>query len=121
MRRPDGVTLIAIWHFIVAGLFLLGLCAMTIPIFAVWAEAGRTEDTIIATVALLFGAFVILILGAVFAVVGWGLWGLKSWGRAAAIVLAILQLPGLPVGTIIGGLTLWYLLSDPDAKAAFAQ
>jgi len=119
MRRPDGVALIAVWHFIVAGLFLLGLCALTIPIIAVWSDAGDAGGAIIATIALAFAAVVILVFGGAFAVVGWGLWELKQWARAAAIVMAVLQLPGIPIGTIVGALTLWYLLADPDAKAAF--
>lgn len=119
MRRPDGVTFIALWHFVVAGLFLLGLCALTIPIIAVWSDTGDAGGAVIATIALAFAAVVILVFGGAFAVVGWGLWGLKEWARAAAIVLAVLQLPGIPIGTIVGALTLWYLLADPDAKAAF--
>ncbi|MFQ5594887.1 MAG: hypothetical protein ACE5HA_12150 [Anaerolineae bacterium] len=119
MRRPDGVAIIAVWHFIVAGLFLLGLCAMSIPIIAVWSDTGDAGGAVIATIALVFGAFVIFLFGGAFAIVGWGLWKLKQWARAAAIVLAVLQLIGIPIGTIVGALTLWYLLADPDAKAAF--
>jgi hypothetical protein len=120
MRRPDGVTLIALWHFIVAGLCVLGLCGMAIPITAVWASpGGDPEGAVIATVALLFAVFAIILAGGVFAVVGWGLWRLAAWSRVAAIVLAIFQLPGVPIGTIVGALTLWYLIADPDARAAF--
>ena len=45
----------------------------------------------------------------------------RRWGvlLTAAIVLAVLQLLGFPIGTIIGIITLWYLLADDDAKAAF--
>ncbi len=117
MRRPDGVTLIAVWHFVVAGLCILGLCGMAVPIVAVWANPGDTA--LVATIALMFGVAVIILFGGAFAIVGWGLWQLEEWARAGAIVLAILQLPGLPIGTVVGALTLWYLLGDPDAKAAF--
>lgn len=119
MRRPDGVTLLAIWHFITALFFLLGMCVISIGLIAVMASPGPQEDAVVAAIAILFVMFVVLVCGGAFALVGWGLWALKSWSRIAAIVLAILQLPGFPVGTIIGGLTLWYLLSDPDAKRAF--
>ncbi|RME49445.1 MAG: hypothetical protein D6791_00715 [Chloroflexi bacterium] len=119
MRRPDGVTLIAVWHFVVAGLCILGLCGMAVPLVAVWTGAGDAQGALVATIALLFGVAVILLFGGAFAIVGWGLWQLKEWARVGAIVLAILQLPGLPIGTVVGALTLWYLLSDPDAKAAF--
>lgn len=119
MRRPDGVTLLAIWHFIVAVLFLLGVCAVSIGLVAVWTSPGPQNDAVVATLGILFAMFAIIVVGGAFAVVGWGLWQLSSWARAAAIVLAILQLPGFPIGTAIGVITLWYLFSDPDAKAAF--
>jgi hypothetical protein len=34
----------------------------------------------------------------------------------AAIALAILSLFGFPIGTVIGGLTLWYLLKPEVAE-----
>ena len=119
MQRPTGITLIAIWHFIGTLMGLLGTCAVTIPIIAVWAESGDPDEAFIATIALLFGMVVIFVLSIISAVVGWGLWQLKSWSRAAAIVLAVVQLIGFPIGTIIGGLTIYYLVTDDDAKAAF--
>lgn len=118
MRRPDGVSLVAVWHFIAAIFFLLGLCAMMIPIVAV---LSTQQDSAAPIILFLFIDFVIVISFALFLVVGWGLWKLKSWAYAGGIVLAVLQLPALPIGTVVGALTLWYLLSDPDAKAAFAQ
>lgn len=120
MQRPDGVSLLSIWHFIVAALFALGLCAMTIPIVAVWADASTSPgDAFIATMFLMIGFVAILVFAVAFVVVGWGLWRLRSWARMAAIVLAILSLFAFPIGTVTGGLTLWYLLADPDGKAAF--
>lgn len=120
MRRPDGVSLLAIWHFILAAMFALGLCAMTIPIVAVWADGNTSpNDAFIATIFLMIGFVAILVFAVAFLAVGWGLWELKSWARMAAIVLAILALFGFPIGTVTGGLTLWYLLADPDGKAAF--
>lgn len=119
MKRPDGVTLIAIWHFVVAVLFLVGLCAMTIPFAAILTGPG--QDIAVPIFALTLATLAIIVFGIAFLVVGWGLWRLKSWARAGAIVLAVLQLPGFPIGTVIGALTLWYLLSDPDAQAAFQR
>lgn len=119
MKRPDGVTLIAIWHFCVAVFMLLGLCAVSVGLVAIWTSPGPQQDAIVGSLAIMFAMFVIIVVGAIFAAVGWGLWQLADWARIGALVLAILQLPGFPVGTVIGALTLWYLLSDPDAKVAF--
>lgn len=118
MRRPTGINLIAIWHFIVSVLLLLSTCAVLILAVAV---LTTPQDNAMAIIAALFGALVMVASLVAFAIVGWGLWKLKPWARAGAIVLAILQLPALPIGTVIGALTLWYLLSDPDAKEALQK
>ena len=119
--RPDGVMLVAIWHFIVAGLCLLGLCGMSFPFLGLWLgrAGGVAPGVFIGTLALMFGVVWLVAFGVAFAVTGWGLWKLRPWARMAAVVLAVLQLVLFPIGTIIGALTLWYLLSDEDAKMAF--
>ena len=61
-----------------------------------------------------------LIVGAVCALVGWGLWTVAPWARGLALVLAILHLPFFPVGTLIGIGTFWYLGTHDDVRAAFS-
>ncbi len=118
--RPDGVTLVAIWHFIAAMFCVLGLCGMAFPFMGLWIGArGDAEGAIFGTLALLFGALWLIVFGVAFALTGWGLWQMRGWARVAAVVLAVLELLLFPIGTIIGGLTLWYLLADEDAKTAF--
>jgi hypothetical protein len=53
-------------------------------------------------------------------VVGYGLWILKPWARIGAIALAIVSLIFMPIGTIAGGLILWYLLK-PEVAVAFEK
>jgi uncharacterized Tic20 family protein len=43
----------------------------------------------------------------------------RPWARTTIIVLSIIIMFGFPIGTVIGGYSLWILLSD-DARAAFA-
>jgi hypothetical protein len=45
-------------------------------------------------------------------IVGWGLLRMKQWARIMAMVLAILRLLNFPLGTLTGGLTIWYLLQE---------
>ena len=60
----------------------------------------------------------ILVVGGLNLIVGIGLWSLKSWARIAAIILAAFRFFNFPVGTAIGGSTIWYLL-QPDVEALF--
>ncbi len=122
MKRPDGITLLSIYHFLVAGLTLLGCCALALVPFIVavavrpW-HPGYIAVPIIALVALL-GLFLLFLYGAAHAAVGWGLWKLQTWARVGAIVLAILDLFAFPpISTAIGALALWYLF-QPEARAA---
>lgn len=113
MKRPDGVTLIAVYYWFVAAFFTLGICFVPIGVF------GDERGLIGALFALTFGLFFTVAGAVVCAAVGWGLWNVKSWARMAAVVLAILQLFAFPIGTVIGALIIWYLWKDPDALAAF--
>jgi hypothetical protein len=112
-RRPDVITIIAIYHFIVGGLALLG--ALAILIFAmlpVTFSRGDPGGIAVALAALGLGLLATLAFGVAAIIVGWGLLRLRNWARWGAIVLAILQLPAFPIGTIIGALIIWYLLTD---------
>jgi len=62
---------------------------------------------------------VLIVIGILDIVIGWGLWNLKRWARTFAIVLAVIGLIGFPIGTVISIVTLWYLFK-PEIKACFA-
>lgn len=117
--RPDGVTLTAIWFIIGSILPLLG--ALAIVIFAYPAVLGSETsgtDRYLAVAGVSFGLFVVLLLAGVNVATAVGLLRLRPWGRVLAMVLAALGLLAFPVGTIVGVLIIWYLLT-PEAEAAF--
>ena len=118
MKRPDGVVVIAIYHMLIALAFLIGSCAILIAMFTV---AGAITDTV-GVAWSIFGMGIGLLFCLIFlvgsALAAWGLLALRNWGRWVAIVLAVLQLVGFPIFTIIGGVIIYYLLRD-DVKAAF--
>jgi hypothetical protein len=123
MRRPDGVTIVSIVHFVEAGLFLLIACVLImVPFIVSTATRGDAEAREIAlpivtvVMSILIGIF--FLYGAANAVIGWGLWQMQPWGRLGAIVLSVLRCLNIPVGTVIGGLILWYLF-QPEAVEAF--
>lgn len=118
MRRPDGVTLLAIYQLVLAVPLLIGACA--ISVFAIFPTVSNTrpEELPFALFGLVIGLFFTL-GGAVLSVIaGWGLLAMKEWARWLTIALAILSLPLFPIGTIIGALIIWYLFQD-EVKVAF--
>ena len=118
-RRSDGITLVAVYHFVVAALFMIGTLIMAIPTFILGIITLAEEpDAMIGFVAAGFIAALLLILSLLNLAVGYGLWHLQPWARTAGIVLAILGLFFIPIGTIFGALILWYLLR-PDVAAQF--
>ena len=49
---------------------------------------------------------------------GWGLLRRQSWSRILIIVLSIITVFGFPIGTLIGGYSLWVLFNE-EAKREF--
>jgi hypothetical protein len=47
---------------------------------------------------------------------GWGLLKRKSWARVLVIILSVLHLFNFPLGTLIGGYSLWVLLNDDTRR-----
>ncbi|NLS77607.1 MAG: hypothetical protein GXY76_10150 [Chloroflexi bacterium] len=116
-RRPDLVTLIAIYHLLVAALWLLGVLAVGFGLVVALLEATGT-DAIIAPLVLGLVMLVFLAFCAVNVATSLGLFALKNWARWLALVLGILALPKLPIGTVVGAIEIWYLLT-PEAQEAF--
>jgi hypothetical protein len=123
-QRSDGVTIIALYQFIVAFLSLLGICGLlSIPVIvaastaAARAEGGPLATAIVSTVMVVASGWLFL-TGLANAIIGWGLWKQREWGRIGTIVLAVFRLLNFPLGTLIGALIIWYLLRQ-DVKAEF--
>ncbi len=117
-RRPESATIIAIYHFVEAALLLLGVLGVGIGFAGVLFGAPNDPGVGVAYAVLGVVGIMLLILAGIDIAVGVGLLYVKNWARWAAIVLSVLRLPGVPVGTAIGGLTIYYLVQD-EAKAAF--
>ena len=114
-ERPDGVSLIAIYYVFFAVLNLIGSCA--ILIFPLAQVMGSSGD-----IAAVFGigiGFLCVSASALLGLAtGLGLLRLKNWARILAIVLAVPTLLAIPIGTVIGGVIIWYLFK-PEVKEVF--
>lgn len=120
-RRDDGTSVIAIYFFLVAGIFLLGTLILMFPTILL-AVIGATEarGAFIGMAAVGLVALASLALSLLHLVVGYGLWVLRQWARIGAIALGIVGLMAMPIGTIAGVFILWHLLK-PEVAARFEQ
>jgi hypothetical protein len=145
MNRPAGVTVIAVLFFIGAVFsILLGILAMfgggllATLMSQSGSQGAGAGAGLFAGLGIGIG-IVILVFGALYILVGWGLLKLKEWARIVTIVLAGLGVLGALFGLVgvfthfgaiivfwtlvrlaICGWIIWYLL-QPQVKAAFAS
>lgn len=75
-------------------------------------EIAIRATTIISIIVGLF----LLLISAPGIIAGWGLLQYRSWARVLTIILGILNLPGVPIGTILGIYTLIVLLDDRSSQ-----
>jgi hypothetical protein len=99
---------------IVLGIFFFGTALITlIP------EANQDVPPFVALLPAVFGTFIALII-AVSAVpslvAGYGLLQRRPWSRIAALIVGILNLPGIPFGTAVGVYAIWVFLQDETGK-----
>ncbi len=124
MKRPDLLILIAIWRFLTAFFTISVMIAAAATQFPELVELAIASENYAQGLifALLFIFIIItlvmLALGSLsFAVGIWLIKG-KTRGLVLAIVFAVLDLIWIPIGTIIGVLSLMYLLR-PEVKEHF--
>ena len=119
MKRPDGVTIVAIWHLLGGVFGLMGACAiLAIPIPAILLGGEGGVGMLVPVAALGIGFLAVAAGAAIGLVAAWGLFTLKDWARWLTVVLAAFSMPAFPIGTIIGGIIIWYLLTD-QVRVAF--
>lgn len=108
------------WLHIVFGILgvLLGLVVLLILMGVGWAVPERDATAILFIVGIVVMVFAALV-SAPGIVVGIGLLQYRSWARVLALVLAFLNLPTFPLGTILGVYTLVSLL-NPDVEGLFS-
>ncbi|HEV8657971.1 MAG TPA: hypothetical protein VGS96_05020 [Thermoanaerobaculia bacterium] len=100
-----------------AFLLLLGFVLLVILTGAGAISGDRTAMFVTGTVGVALGGFFILLSIPNF-IAGFGLLKRREWARILTIVLSFFHLLNFPIGTAIGGYSLWALFS-PEAKSYF--
>ena len=116
MKRPDGITVLSVYHFLVAALSAMGICVGFVFLLAL-AFSNQYVSPVV-PILLGFGIVLSFILVLANAAAGWALLKMLEWGRWLSVALGVLSLLLFPVGTIIGAVVIWYLL-QPEVKDAF--
>jgi hypothetical protein len=117
---PQGVKISSYIFYAFAVFAVLGLCASAVSNGLTLANAsGNDEVMTSAGISLGVGACISIIFAALYGFVGYSLARLQSWARIAAIILSVLALCAFPIGTIMGGIVLYFLF-QPESQAAFA-
>jgi len=99
-------------HIIGSALFLAIAVFVFFLLTTIGAISGEAEALAVLSI---IGTGVAALLTAIAIpgfVAGIGLLRRKNWGRILAIVAGILNLVNFPIGTIIGGYTLWVLFQN---------
>lgn len=117
MKGNDLLMLVAVWSLVNAAAAFVAVAVM-----AVFAYPPALDLSGVARVGALFAASLATLLCleyfALSVVAGIGVLMRKERGRIAAIILAVLSLPIIPLGSLVGSLTLVYL-TRPRVKARF--
>jgi len=119
MKRPEGVSLISLYFFAMSIPSLIGACMiLTGTIFTGVGARDYQLGVVAGLTALILLLILAFGLGILFFVTALGLWGMRDWARWLAVMISILSLFAFPIGTIIGGVTIWYLFKE-DVREAF--
>ncbi len=114
-QPPQGVKISAYIFFGMAALTLLGVCAFLALIGIQMADPGAMEGD--GTIAFAIMSCFAMLFAILYAATGYGLLKLQGWARITAIILAILSLCSFPIGTILGGVVLYFMFQPENAQA----
>lgn len=104
-----------VWGALIALFGVVILLGAGIAGVAVGAQGEAGAGLLAGGIGLVVAVFVLAMsLPSILA--GWGLLKGKSWSRMLAIVLGALNLLNIPIGTALGGYTIW-ALTQPEAQS----
>lgn len=115
-RRPQGVTLLAIYRFFVGAVALLVAGLVILLALPILFTASDAAGAAVAIAFLGMAGMLVFVYAAASLVVGWGLLKMQPWSRWGALVLAVFSLLDFPAGTAVAVATIWYLTQQSLAE-----
>ena len=111
------IRIVALLHIILGGIFV----AVAVALFVFGAGAAvlsapGTDEALAGTTCFGIIAVVIAVLSLPSIIAGVGLQRRKKWARILTIILSVINLFNFPVGTALGGYSLWVLLNDQSTS-----
>lgn len=123
----NHVKVVAILHIVLGGLSALAAILILMifgGIAGIVGTAAPSSDALVAVPVLSViggGIFILLLLLTLPAIIaGFGLLSYQPWARVLTIVLSALNLLNVPIGTALGGYSLWVMLNT-ETQAIFAR
>jgi hypothetical protein len=109
---------LATLHFVYGGIHGLTLAGLLLLILVIWSAAPAV--TSISTTWIIIGIAIFLMLmisvGVLPLLVGYGLARRKRWAKTLGFVLAIISLVNIPIGTALGIYTIKFLGSEGGVR-----
>jgi len=87
MKRSDGITVLSVYHFLVAALSVLGVCASLGSLLILMLSRDRYGPDVYIVLGLVAVLFFIAVIAN--AVAGWALFKMLEWGRWLSIALGV--------------------------------
>jgi hypothetical protein len=111
------IKIVALLHIILGGIFV----AIAVAIFVFGAGAAvlsapGTDEALAGTTCFGIVAFLIALMSLPSIIAGIGLQRRRKWARILTIILSVINLFNFPVGTALGGYSLWVLLNDQSTS-----
>jgi len=94
---------------------LIGVLAAVLVFGVIGAAGVLSGDAEARTTLAVIGVFVagmIAMLSVPSLLGGWGLLKRKPWARTLVLILSVLNIFAFPVGTLVGGYSIWVLMND---------
>ncbi len=106
------INLVAYLHIAYGALLVLSAIFVFVVISGSGALSGDAGAFAITTgIAGIIGTILIVLAIPAF-IVGFGLLRRHDWSRVLTIIMSIIYLFSVPIGTIIGGYSLWVMMQD---------
>ena|SRR5688572_30802630 len=111
------IKIVALLHIILGAIFV----AIAVAIFVFGAGAAvlsapGTDEALAGTTCFGIVAVLIALMSLPSIIAGVGLQRRRKWARILTIILSVINLFNFPVGTALGGYSLWVLINDQSSS-----